>query len=199
MCASKKGMAAMQLARMLRVSDNSAWYMGHRIRSAMYQTKQLFTEIVEVDETFVGPRNRKAIVVGIVQRRGGAYLKVQENRTKATLHRFVLEAIDPEIIEAVFTDGFKAYEGLPYQVPTNHSIKFYGDSYRHTNTIEGIWSMLKRSIKGIFHFVSTKYLDYYVDELAWKINNRDLPELWTMTLQRMVASKPLSYRQLTSR
>ena len=198
MCASKKGIPAVQLSRMLRISERAAWFMGHRVRHAIRQTERIFSDIVEVDEAFVGPRNRKSIIVGIVQRGGGTYLKVTNDRSQRTLKKFVLEHIDPEIVEAVFTDGWAGYRGLPYHMSVNHSKRHYGDSYMHTNTIEGIWSLLKRSVKGIFHFVSNKYLSYYVDELAWKINNRDLPELWTMTLQRMVASQPLTFRQLTS-
>ncbi len=197
MCVSKKGIPAVQLARMLRISDQAAWYLGHRVRHAMHQTERIFGGIVEVDETYYGARNDKSIVLGIVQRGGGTYLKVTTDRSRRTLHKFVLEAIDPEIVEAVFSDGWPGYNGLPYHMASNHSKRYYGDSYMHTNTIEGIWSLLKRSMKGIFHFVQPKYLDYYIDELAWKINNRHHPELWTLTLQRLVASRPLSYRALT--
>ena len=68
----------------------------------------------------------------------------------------------------------------------------------HTNTIEGIWSLFKRSVVGSYHNVSAKHLDSYLDELEWRFNNRDNPYLFRDTLLKLIQSDNLPYQKLTS-
>ena len=193
MCASKKGMSAKQIERMLDVTYKTAWYLNHRIRNAIANVQYpLLSNVVEVDETFVGGKvsgkgqgytGNKAIVIGIVERDGNMVLQIIENRTRVLLEQFVLSNIDPEI-EAIFTDEWPAYRGLPKHDTVNHSIYEYARSDVHTNTVESIWSLLKRSIIGTFHHVSIKHLELYLEELAWRANNRDA-DLFHATLREL--------------
>ena len=126
MCESKKGMSANQLKRMLRTTYRTAWYLNHRIRHALAQVDlPTLSSVVEVDETWVGGKvkgkgrgykGNKSIVVGITERDGGVVLQVAMNRSKKTLHEFVLSNVDPEVL-AIFTDDWPAYKGLPKVEP----------------------------------------------------------------------------------
>ena len=209
MCESKKGISANQLKRMFGVTYKTAWYLNHRIRNAISQAETpLLSNIVEVDETWVGGKvegkgrgytGNKAMVVGIVERNGKAILQIKEDRSRKTLHEFILDNVDD--IDAILTDDWPAYRGLEAHHSVNHSAKQYVRRLPgldvHTNTVENVWSLLKRSIIGTFHHVSVKHLDLYLDELAWKMNNRT-PYLWEMTLRRLLESEHMSYEDLVA-
>ena len=146
-----------------------------------------------MDETWVGGKTKgkgrgykgnKALVVGITERDGGVVLQVAMDRTRHTLHEFVLSNVDPEVL-AIFTDDWPAYRGLPQHDTVNHSIYEYLRGDVHTNTIENVWSLLKRSIMGSFHHVNLKHLDLYLDELAWRITHRE-EDLWILTLRELM-------------
>ena len=80
-------------------------------------------------------------------------MQVVEDRTRHTLHDFVLSNVDPEVL-AIFTDEWPSYKGLPYHDTVTHSAYEYVQGEVHTNTIEDVWSLLKHSIMGTFHHVS---------------------------------------------
>ena len=161
--------------------------------------------IVEVDETWVGGKvhgmgkgytGNKALVVSIVERDGNIVLQVKSDRSRHTLHEFILSHTDPEV-RAIFTDEWPAYKGLPHHDTVNHSIYEYARGEVHTNTIESLWSLLKRSIIGTFHSVSLKHLDLYLDELAWKASNRET-DLWKLTIRELLRDgNYMSYEELT--
>ncbi len=101
MSESKKGMSAAQTERMLGITNKTAWYLNHRIRHAVSQAeRRMLSNIVEVDETWVGgkkrgrPDHRKTIVVGIIERSGDAVLEVINERDRRTLYKFVLSNVD---------------------------------------------------------------------------------------------------------
>ena len=204
MCTSKKGMSAIQLQEYIEVSYKSAWYLNHRIRNALQQSTDRLTNFIEVDETFIGGKTtgkgrgykgNKAIVVGIIQREGERVLQVKDDRTKNTLHQFILGHIDPELSE-VFTDDWLGYKGLPNHHTITHSKNEYvRDGQIHTNTVEGLWSLLKGSIVGTFHHVSIKHLPLYLNELAWRQSNRH-QGLFELTLTRLLSAEHLRYEQL---
>ena len=194
MCESKKGMSAHQLHRMLDTTYKTAWYLNHRIRHAMTnaQTHKL-SNIVEVDETFVGGKTKgmgrgykgnKSLVVGIAERNGKLILRIAGDRGRTTLQEIVLSNLSPDVV-SIFTDDWPAYRGLPKHDTVNHSIYEYVRGDVHTNTFEGVWSLLKRSIIGSFHYVSVKHLDLYLEELAWRHSNRD-QDLWKLTLRELM-------------
>ena len=211
MTESKKGISAMQLQRTLRIAYRTAWYLCHRIRVAMQDAYPMpLKGIVEVDETFIGGKvagkgrgykGNKAAVVGAVERGGKIVLKVIESRDRTTLHRFIEEATADETT-AYFTDEWAPYLGIADEntrhETVNHSIEEWVRGDVHTNSVENIWSLLKRSIIGAYHQVSLKHLDAYLDELEWRYNNRDNPWLFRDTLLRLLDAKHVEYKDLVA-
>ncbi len=213
MCESKKGVSANQLKRELAVSYKTAWYLCHRIRNAMAQARAdapRLTDIIEGDETFVGGKTKgkgrgykgnKALVVGIIQRNGDIILQVKADRSKKTLHEFVLAHTDPKA-RAIFTDEWPGYEGIgdkdTRHETVNHSQEEYVRGEVHVNSIEGVWSLLKRSIIGAFHHVSIKHLEAYLDELEWRFSHRNNPFLFRDTMRVLIKAENLEYKELTA-
>jgi transposase-like protein len=209
MCESKKGISANQLKRCLGVAYRTAWYLSHRIRTAMAQAIETpLTGIVEVDETWIGGKRRnvkegyrgnKTMVVGAVQRGGDIRLQVVSDNSRRVLHEFIRSKTAPDA-EAIYTDEWQAYQGIAdhdtRHETVNHHAKEWVNGKVHTNTVEGVWSLFKRSIVGSYHKVSTKHLDRYLDELEWRFNNRDNPYLFRDTLLKLLSADTLKYKQL---
>jgi transposase-like protein len=99
------------------------------------------------------------------------------------------------------TDDFPAYDGCgdanTRHETVNHSAKEYVRGDVHTNTMENVWSLFKRSIIGSYHQISVKHLDRYLDELEFRFNNRDNPFLFRDTLLRLLQTSNLEYKELT--
>lgn len=209
---SKKGMSANQMKRVIGVSYKTAWYLCHRIRAAMTELEPTpLKGTVEVDETFVGGKlkgygkgrgaylKNKAVVIGVIHRGGKVRLQVIDRTDRKTLHAFIKEHTAPDT-EVIITDDWKAYRGIgdadtKHEI-VNHSAKEYVRGDIHTNGIENVWSLLKRSVTGTYHKLSVKHLDAYLDELEWRFNNRDNPYLFRDTLAKLLASKQVEYRDL---
>ena len=210
-CQSKKGISSNHLKRMLGVSYKTAWYLTHRIRATMKdEDADLLNGIVEVDETFVGGKKKgvgrgryhgkKVVVVGAAERGGEIRLKVISNRGRKALHEFIREHIADETRE-IHTDDWSPYRGIQDEHikhrTVNHSIKQWVQGDVHTNTIEGVWSLLERSIVGSYHKLSTKHLPAYLDEMAFRYNNRKNPYMFRDTIRKLLSAPVLEYRQLT--
>jgi transposase-like protein/IS1 family transposase len=194
MLTSKKGVSARQIHRVMGFgSYKTAWYMCHRIRTAL-QDKEFkkLMGVVEVDESFIGgkAKNRhkddrfdgtkgtggsgKAVVAGAVQRKGNIVARVVKNVKADTLTKFIEESVSTKV-SLVCTDKWVAYKHLGEKFPhgvVDHARGEYVVGAVHTQTIEGFWSQLKRSIIGIHHNVSRKYLALYVAERSFVYNNR---------------------------
>jgi len=138
---------------------------------------------VEIDDTYIGgkrPGKRgrgaagKTPVFGMVERQGGVKAKVMNDLKKRRVEPIIVENIEKN--SKVFTDEFLSYRGLrkhDYDHDViKHCIKEYVRGNVHTNTIEGFWSQLKRSIHGTYHSVSPQHLQLYVDEFAYRYNHR---------------------------
>lgn len=209
---SKKGFSANQMKRVLGVSYKTAWFLCHRIRAAM--TEQSPTQLngtVECDETYIGGRmggrgrgrgaslQNKAIVIGVIQRGGKIRLQVIDKPDRKTLHAFIKEHTAPDT-EVIITDEFKGYKSIgdhdTVHETVNHVQKKWARGDVHTNGIENVWSLLKRSVTGTYHKLSVKHLDAYLDELEWRFNNRDNSYLFRDTLLKLLNSKNLEYRNL---
>jgi transposase-like protein len=200
MLTSKKGISARQVHRYMGFgSYKTAWYMCHRIRAAL-QDKEFkkLLGVVEVDETFIGgkAKNRhwdkrgpgtgggegsgKTPIAGAVTRKGNVVARVIDNVRTPTLVRFVQETVSTKV-SLLCTDAYAAYRDVHKLYPhgvINHEAGQYVVGAIHTNTIEGFWSIIKRSIVGTFHNVSSKYLPLYVAEAQFKYNNRHNPEIF---------------------
>ena len=214
MCTSKKGISANQLGGMIGVSYKTAWYLCHRIREAMESGNldgpTLFG-IVEVDETWLtDPRGRKPgdkrkrppqiYIAGAIQRGGNVRLARVPNLKGKTLKGFIRKHVKDEA-EAIYTDNLRSYLGIADENTRHEIISHEWEWVRgdiHTNTIENVWSLLKRSIVGAFHNISVKHLDRYLEELEWRFNNRDNPHIFRDTLRRIVDTGALQYSELTA-
>ena len=211
MCESKKGMSANQLKRTLGVAYKTAWFLCHRIRETMSNNPfsgPTLVGVVEVDETMVGGkskgenwRDNKHWVAGAIERGGRVRVERIPNVRRDTLHEFVRRTVKDEA-EAIYTDDLKSYIGISdddtRHETVNHSAEEWVIGDVHTNSIEGVWSLFKRSIVGTFHKMSVKHMDRYLEELEWRYNNRDNPHIFRDTLRRIMDTGKLKYSQLVA-
>src|ERR1022692_555496 len=199
---AKKGLSARQLARDLEVNKNTAWFMGMRIRNAMFEQGELLRGIVEMDETYIGgkprkgngkwkllPRTKEKVpVVGLGERRGRIVARAVSDKGKLkhrNLSKLVRDHVD--CANAVLiTDEYRGYIKIRTFMP-HHTInhKFaYANGEIHTNTIEGFWGLLKRGIIGQYHKVTLRHLNQYVAEFCYRYNHRKNPAIFELTLER---------------
>ena len=190
----------MQLSRDIEVNKNTAWRIAMQIRRAMGQqtSRDLLTGIIEMDETYIGGKPRKGggkskrgrgtdkvPVIGAVERDGRVTAKATKKSKLRGKHlrAFVRERIDI-ITGELITDEYKGYLGMSRVLP--HSVikhqDWYVDGDIHTNTIEGFWALLKRGMFGLFHSVSRKHLQRYVDEFCYRYNNRNNVSVFDQTI-----------------
>lgn len=202
MLASKKGMSALQIQRMMGFgSYGTAHSMCHKIRAALIEPQEKLGGIVEVDETFVGGKDRnrhwdkrehipgpstKMTIVGAVKRKGNVVVRVIDKLNRANLEKFVNEAISTRV-SLICTDDHIGYGRLHYRFPhgtVDHHKGEYVVGAVHTNTIEGFWSLIKRGVMGTFHKVSRKYLPLYVAEFQFRYNNRENRDIFGTAVAR---------------
>ena len=178
---SRNGVSAKELERTLGVTYKTAWRMAKQIRLLMAQEDEKLVGKVEVDETYIGGKHRrrygiekKQIVFGMVERQG----RVKASVVKSSGTRVLLPQITENIAlgTEIHSDEYRPYSNVTkhgYSHTTvNHSKLEYVRGVAHTNTIEGFWSQLKRSIDGTYHAVSPKYLPSYLNEFVFRYNVR---------------------------
>ena len=208
-----KGVSSMKLHRDLGITQRSAWFLAHRLREAWKGHGAQFSGPVEVDETFIGGKEKnkhankklragrggvgKAIVVGAKDRATNAVSAAVVGNTDAkTLQGFVGERAAEGA--TVYTDDHGGYQGMPFEHETvKHSISEYVNGMAHTNGIESFWALLKRGYHGTFHHFSVKHLDRYVTEFAGRHNSRDADTIDMMGhMAKDMVGKRLRYRDL---
>jgi transposase-like protein len=198
---ARKGLSSYQIARDLGMRRPTVWSMMHRIRKAMASNQgELLSGIVEMDETYIGgkprPKNNKddddftppkrgrgtdkECVVGMIERGGKVktkhHSKKEGNRLDfKSLHNILFKNISPESTTLMTDDfkGYKPFRKVMSHLSVNHSKKQWVNGVAHTNTIESFWAIVKRGIKGQFHFVSPKYLPMYLNEFCFRFNNKE--------------------------
>jgi transposase-like protein len=185
----RKGIASAQLARDIGVTQKTAWFMLHRLRHAA-RTRSFnrpLRGMVEADEAFFGGKDKnkhahkrgkddKVVVFGMLER--GGELRARPVSSLKDVKREIIENVEPE--SNLMTDEWPGYRGLDgrYNHHTvNHTSGQYVKNYfAHVNGIEGVWSLLKRQIYGIHHWVSGKHLHHYVAEAVWRYNRRSVKD-----------------------
>jgi transposase-like protein len=223
MMASKKGMSAHQIHRMIGVSYKTAWFMCHRIREGLREGK--FTgplggqnKAVEADETYVGGKETnkhkskrtpgqqggkgKEAVFSLVEREGKVRSHHVPDVTAKTLREAIVTQVDRK--SHLMTDEAKFYtktgEEFAGHSTVNHSIEEYvrHGGFTHTNTIEGYFSILKRGVYGTYHHVSAAHLKRYLCEFDFRYNERSALKV-TDTQRFTKAMKGIVGKRLTYR
>jgi transposase-like protein len=223
MCASKKGISAHQLWRMLGFgSYRTAWFMAHRIREGMREELPEgglggTNKVVEIDETYVGGKDAnkhawrregrrgakgKAPILSLVERDGSVRSYHVANVTAQTLRPIIAKSVnkasylmtDDAVVYPAVTGGFAGHGSV------NHSAEEYVRAgFWHTNTVENFFSIFKRGIYGVYHHVSETHLHRYATEFDFRYNRRMALGIddaaRTDAAIRGIAGKRLTYRQ----
>jgi transposase-like protein/ribosomal protein S27AE len=188
----KNGISSWEIHRSIGVTQKTAWFMDHRIRYALHQGsfEKMLSGEIEVDETFIGGKARnmhvdkrirritgtggkdKTAVIGILERGGKVRVKVVPNRKKHALQSEVRAHVAAG--SALYSDALKSYDGLSADYA--HGVIDHAEKYVngrvHTNGLENFWSLLKRGINGTYVSVEPFHLFRYLDEQAFRYNNR---------------------------
>jgi transposase-like protein len=212
--AHKKGVSSHQLARDLKITQKSAWFMLQRIREAFADEEAGgFTGTAEADETFIGGKeinkhkskrtkgikraNSKIPVLGIVERGGKVYAVPVKNIKSSTIYPLVRSKV--ETGSKLYTDEWQAYKFLHNDYDhqfVNHTANEYVRGEVHTQNIENFWSLLKRGIFGIYHHVSPEHLHRYVNEFTYRYNNRKMTDGSRFDVYLANATKKITYPEL---
>jgi len=213
----KNGVSSWEIHRAMGVTQKTAWFMLQRARLALQGKNggKLSGEI-EADESFIGGKARnmhahkraekihgrgpdgKAIVAAVLERGGEIRAQVMETRKKKDLQKLVRDNV--EAGSSIYTDALKSYEGLD---EFTHQVVDHAETYVngqiHTNGCENFWSLLKRGLKGTYVSVEPFHLHRYIDEQAFRYNNRkdmDDAERFDLAVSQIVG-KRLTYKELT--
>ena len=219
---AKNGISSLEIHRALGVTQKSAWFMLHRIRTAMQSGSfEKFSGEIEADETYIGGklenmhewdklrngvRGRgtvgKAIVFGLLERNAGdkssrVKTRVVRNAKKRTLQPEIKNNV--ETGSNLFTDALKSYEGFNSEYiheSIDHATEYVRDNV-HTNGIENYWSLFKRALRGTYVSCDVEHLFRYLDEQTFRFNNRGTTDgMRFETVLAMVAGKRLTYAEL---
>ena len=209
---AKNGASSYELHRSLGITQKSAWFLSHRIRLALQAGSfEMLSGEVEVDETFIGGKARnmhkgvrtrkirgtggsgKVAVMGLLERHGEVRTMVVPNVRRKSLHSQVSKHVEQG--STVYSDSLRSYNRLQDEYTHNviNHAECYVNGHIHTNGIENFWSLLKRSINGTYVSVMPFHLFRYLDEQAFRFNNRRGSDL-----DRFIkATRSLTGRRLT--
>ena len=213
----KKGVSSLQLHKDIGVTQKTAWFMLHRIRHSLgfHTSTEKLNGICEADETYVGGQEKnkhkdkktkgtqgrsvktKIAIAGIVERGGELRAKKVDNTSGLILKPFILDNLDDG--SRLNTDEWLGYKGLSkifdHQI-VKHNMKQYvvGDVY--TNTMESFWALLKRGITGIYHSMSSKHIQSYIDEFVFRYNTRGYNESYRFDVMLNNINGRLTYKEL---
>ena len=213
----KNGISSYELSRDLGITQKSAWFMLHRIRLAMKSgTFEKLSGEVEADETFVGGKVKnmhrdrkvrlqktsqkgdKTVVLGLLERNGHVRAAVAPTRKFYEVQKHVTENLEPG--STLFTDEYAAYQSVAPGTFTHeivNKMETYVRGRVHVNGMENFWSLLKRTLHGTYVSVDPAHLQAYVDEQAYRFNNREFTDAERFAdVMKQIVGKCLTYDEL---
>jgi len=212
----KKGISSVQLSKDIDVTQKTAWFMLQRIRKCFgIENDNTLDNNVEVDETYIGGKNKnrhvsnkveksqgrsakdKAPIIGMIERGGKLNARKVDDVKSQTLTKEIIRNVKESA--NLYTDEWVGYNGVSRLYSHSiirHSAGDYVNGRVHTNTIEGFWSLLKRGIVGIYHFTSKKHLQNYVDEFVFRYNTRNNSECDRFNLLLANTEVRTTYKEL---
>lgn len=221
----KKGISSIQLAKDLNVTQKTAWFMNHRIRSCFGISDTENEDgkiggggqIVEVDETYVGGKmknmthkkrkelnrqqnSNKSMVMGYLVR--GGSLKLQVVNDKRAILKSTIDNVSNEAV--LITDMSSSYQHADNYFASHETVdhgkhEYVRNETIHTNSIEGVFSMFDRMVIGTYHYISPKHMQKYANELSFRFNSRDMNENTRFTLMLTNMSNRLTYSTLIAK
>lgn len=213
-CSSKKGISALQLSREMEITHKSALFVLRRVRHGLGEVNpEKLAGTIEVDEVYIGGKPRykgvskpgrgtfKTPVVGVVQRGGDVRFRMMERITAQNIGQFVAENADLSC--RMITDEFQIYQKLGKKFAGGHEFVKHGAGQYvrpgtdvHSNTIEGVFSLIRRGVMGTFHSVSRKHMPNYLNEFQFRWNTRKMNEGERVSAAiKAVDGKRLQYRE----
>ncbi len=210
----KSGISSIQLSKYLGITQKTAWFMLHRIRKVLEMEGMELSGTVEADETYIGGKvtNRplrrrddddtKQVVFGMVERKGRTVMK----HVISSGSRSLLPVIENTIVvgSRIYSDEWRSYSSLKRlgysHKSVNHRRGEYVVGLVRTNTIEGVWSQLKRGVNGIYRHISPKHLQKYCDEYSYRYNTRELNDFERFNdFFKFVNARNLTYKGLIAK
>jgi len=200
MSSTRCGISAKQIERETSVTYKTAWRMFKQIRSLLNYNCSPSTGEFEADETYIGGKRSgsrgrgaegKTPVFGVVERESKVSAIATKDLKSMTVYPLIKQRALPNSV--IYTDEFPVYDRLKGQgykhQRVNHGLEVYVEGKAHTNTIEGFWSLLKRGISGVYHAISKKYLQDYVNEYVFRYNHRkDEKPIFLTVLEKVETS-----------
>ena len=214
-----KGVSSCKLARDLDVSQHTAWFLAHRIRKAFEdQLNARLESPLEADETYIGGKlknmhasKRPPYISGTAGKTPVVAVKSRPTKkVKAKVTKPISSVTLQRLVEGtarkgstIYTDQHKGYRGLKHKdykhEAVNHGVGEYTRGQAHTNGVESFWSMLKRGYVGVYHKMSEKHLQRYVDEYVGRHNGRQEPTMSQISgVVKGMLGKRLTYEELTA-